>query len=95
MKIQKDEVTGCWELHFSESTFAHTENDWKQLLGDFNWKTYRVADINFEDDVMFGGKEFTFVLFGLGFRIRHNNLEDENMKELVGRAESVTKKQSK
>lgn len=77
-------------FHFGENTFAYIENDWRQLFrSGFNWKTYRVADIYYENDVMLGGKEFRFVVLGLGFCIRHNNPNNEKFKEIVDMVESA------
>lgn len=90
-----DEFDRAWYLHIGENTFAHIENDWPQLWGKYNWKTYRIADIYYEDDVMLGGHEFRFVLFGFGFRIRHNNPDNEKMKELENTAKELSKKSAR
>ncbi len=78
-------------LKFGKDSFAHFENDWPQIWGRYNWKTYRVADIYYEDDVMLGGHEFRFVLFGFGIRIRVNNPDHPGMKDLNDKADAAMK----
>lgn len=94
IKIERgdDEYDRTWYLNLGENTFAHLENDWVQLFGKHNWKTYRLADIYYENDVMLGGKEFRFVILGFGFRIRHNNPDNETMKEMIEKVDNLTAK---
>jgi hypothetical protein len=47
-------------------------NDWAQFHGTWNWYTFTLINIEFENDVMCHGYEFYFVILGLGFRIRYN-----------------------
>jgi hypothetical protein len=47
-------------------------NDWRQLVGSWNWYTFTLINIEFENDVMTHGYEFYFVILGLGIRIRYN-----------------------
>ena len=42
---------------------------WKK----YNWNTWQFINIEFENDIMCGAYEFTFVLFCCGFRIRIPN----------------------
>lgn len=93
--IEKDENGGATVYYLTKNTFAHFENDWGQLFGKYNWKTYRIAEIYYEDDVMLGGKEFIFVLLGFGFRIRHNNPDNKEMKRLTDIAEKLATKPNK
>lgn len=78
-----------WMLHIGDNAFAHLENDWPQIWGKYNWKTYRLAHIYYEDDVWLGGKELVFVLFGIGFRFRYNDPNNEKMKELDETVQSI------
>ena len=47
-------------------------NEWKQLLGGYNWYNITIVTIYLENDVMTHGYEFVFTLLGLGIRIRYN-----------------------
>ena len=47
-------------------------NNWKQLLGTWNWYTWTLIHVEFEKENMAYGFEFMFVLLGFGFRIRYN-----------------------
>lgn len=65
-----------WYLNFGESAFIHTINDWEQVFGKWNWYTFTLIKIEFENDTNFAqGIEFEFVLLGLGFRFRYNKPE--------------------
>lgn len=72
MRIEKDKYDNTYYLHLSENCFVHTQNDWKQIFGKWNWYTFHFAHIYFEKDIMTRGYEFEFILLGFGFRFRYN-----------------------
>lgn len=47
-------------------------NEWKQIIGKWNWYTFTFIEIYFENDKFTKGYEFQFMLLGLGVRIRYN-----------------------
>ena len=51
--------------------------DWSQLFQNCNWYTFRFCLIETEWDKMMGAIEGTFIIFGLGFRIRWQYTETE------------------
>ena len=53
-------------------------NDWAQLFGKWNWISYTLFTIDFENDRMTHGYEFRFILLGLGVMVRYNT--DEALK---------------
>ena len=65
--------------------------DWSQFFEKCNWYTFRVAFIELENDKIMGGVEMTFVLFGLGFRVRWNYTENEKVKEIKQAAQEFAK----
>lgn len=86
LKLERgSEFDKTWYLHIGKNTFAHLQNDWVQLFGKYNWKTYRLADIQYENDGMVDGWEVSFVLLGIGFRVRYNNPDGELMKDFEKR----------
>lgn len=54
-------------------------NDWKQLVGKWNWYTFTIVELYFENDKFTHGYEFVFTLLGLGIRIRYNT--DKALKQ--------------
>ena len=50
------------------------------LWKTYNWNTWQFINIEFENDIMCGAYEFTFVLMRCGFRIRIPH-ETEKSKE--------------
>lgn len=63
--------------------------DWSQFFEDCNWYTFRLAWIELEDDRLLGAYEFTFVLLGLGFRVRYNHTETETVKEIKSQVDAI------
>ncbi len=61
--------------------------EWSQFFRRDNWFTFHPVLLEFEDDRMMGGVEMTLVVFGLGFRIRYNYAQTEQVSEIVRRAE--------
>jgi len=47
-------------------------NEWKQLIGSWNWYTFTFINIEIENDLFTHGVEFLFIVLGFGFRIRYN-----------------------
>ena len=48
------------------------ENEYKQLIGGWNWYSFTFINIYFENDRWTHGYEFIFMVLGLGFRFRYN-----------------------
>lgn len=59
-------------INLTPQTFIETHNDWLQLFNTFNWYTFTLINIEFENDNFTHGYEFIFIILGLGFRVRHN-----------------------
>ncbi len=55
---------------------------WSQFLGGCNWYTFHPIKIEFEDDRTMGGIEITVVILGLGFRVRWNYTETDQVCEI-------------
>jgi hypothetical protein len=47
---------------------------------DYNWNTWQFINIEFENDIMCGAYEFTFVLLCCGIRIRIPHETDKSKK---------------
>lgn len=90
MKIKKEH--DIWYINFGEETLLQVRNEWNQLLNKHNWYSITFVEISFEKDDVCPGIEFVFMLFGLGFRFRHNfDMEStEQGKELKRRLDKVT-----
>ena len=71
-KFERDEYDKCWYLYLSENTFVHLINDWGKIFGKWNWYSFHILHVYVENDLMFPGFEFEFVVMGLGFRFRIN-----------------------
>lgn len=59
-------------INFTKDFFISSYNDWSQLFGKFNWYTFTLINIYFENDKWTGGINFEFIILGLGFRVRYN-----------------------
>jgi hypothetical protein len=72
LKLKKE--YGDWVLYLNkqQTAFIHSVNDWKQIIGKWNWYTFTFIEISAENDIMCPGFEFVFVICGLGLRYRHN-----------------------
>jgi len=72
MKITKDE--NGWMLTFDKegNSFICSINEWSQLCGKLNWYNFTLIEISAENDIIAPGYEFTFIILGLGFRLRIN-----------------------
>lgn len=63
-------------------------NEWSQLLHTYSWDTYTLVHIDFEVDRMVGGYDFTFIILGLGFTLRHNTQKGlDTMQQWIKEAE--------
>ena len=57
-------------------------NEWKQFFNkDDAWLTFTFILLEFENDYLFPGIEFTFMLLGLGFYFRINTEKYEKTNE--------------
>jgi|SRR5882672_4666051 len=45
---------------------------WSQFTSKNNWNIFNIINFEFEDDRIMGGLEATFIILGLGARIRFN-----------------------
>ena len=71
-------------LEFTEDLFVEFHCEWLQIFGKFNWYSFHVIHLYFENDAWAGGFEFTMYLLGFGVRLRWNydpsKLEDIKRK---------------
>jgi hypothetical protein len=61
----------------------------------FNWNTWQFINIEFENDIIMGGYEFTFVLFCCGLRIRiphETKKSKKNWEEINKNIQTFTEK---
>ena len=80
----KDKYTGL---------FVEFSQQWSQFFQFSNWYTFNLINIEFEHEPIFGGTEFTFVLFGFGIRIRYNYEETEEVKDIMERVDRINKEE--
>ena len=66
------------------------QNDWKQIIGKWNWYTFTVIELYFENDKWTHGYEAMFVLLGLGVRIRYNT--DKALEQFAEWDKEATKR---
>jgi len=64
--------------------------DWSQFFSPRNWYTFRFAFIEVEDDRCMGGLELTFILLGLGFRVRYNYAETEKVQGIQEQLKEIS-----
>lgn len=69
--------------------FIDVIEEWSQFFSSCNWYTFRPILIEFEDDRILGGVEFTLVVLGLGFRVRWNYSETNESKEILERVKQL------
>lgn len=56
-------------------------NEWTQLWEHNSaWYDFTLAEIKFENDIIMGGWEVNFIVFGLGFSWRYTHTETEHGK---------------
>jgi len=63
--------------------------EWSQLVKNHNWYTFHPMMIEFEDDRHMGGVEATIIVMGLGFRVRWNYAETDDLHEIKRQAAFV------
>lgn len=92
IRLKKDDVTRHWNLVFGKkgNTFIHATNDWAQfyclLTGKtkYNWYTFDIVKVYFENDIICPGFEVEIALLGIGLRFRHNrSWEDTEMQKRI------------
>jgi hypothetical protein len=69
--------------------FIDRIEEWSQFFEGCNWYTFHPIKIEIEDDRHLGGVEATFIILGLGFRVRWNYQETEEVQELLRRVEDI------
>lgn len=62
--------------------FIEWTEEWSQFAGGCNWYTFHPIVIEFEDDRIMGGIEATFIVLGLGFRLRWNYTVTEKVQRI-------------
>jgi hypothetical protein len=62
--------------------FVEWIEEWSQFFEPCNWRTFRVAKLELEDDRIMGGVEFTLILLGLGLRVRWNYASTETVEKI-------------
>lgn len=76
MRIKREPDLSYWYLEVNDHCFIEPRNDWDDVFALFrrahNWYNFRFAQIEFELDEVAPGFECTFILLGLGFRLRYN-----------------------
>lgn len=78
--MTEESYTG-WYFHWIEQ--------WSQFWDSCNWYTFHPIKLEIEDESHMGGWEVTFVLMGLGFRVRYNYQETEVVKGLKEQIERI------
>ena len=63
--------------------------DYSQFFDKCNWYTFRFAFIELENDAIMGAYELTFIILGLGIRIRWDHTETDEKRELRQRAREI------
>ena len=67
-------------------------NDWEQVFGKWNWYSFTIIQIYFENDIMCPGYEFECIILGLGFRIRINrSWEGTEIQKRIDEIKDVNK----
>lgn len=69
--------------------FVEFINQWHQFAPGYNWRTFHLIKIEFEDDRIMGGVEATFTFLGLGIRVRYNYVETDNVEEIKKAVEEI------
>ena len=64
--------------------------EWSQFAGGCNWYTFTPIKLEFEDDRHMGGVEVTAILLGLGFCIRWNHTETDEVRKLRSMVDDIT-----
>jgi hypothetical protein len=59
-------------INITPKLFLDLSTEWSQLFAKYNWYTFTLINIYFENDDMALGYEFVFTLVGFTLRIRYN-----------------------
>lgn len=59
-------------INITPKLFLDLSTEWSQLFGKYNWYSFTLINIYFENDDMTLGYEFVFTLLGFTLRIRYN-----------------------
>lgn len=57
--------------------------EWSQFFSICNWYTFHPFMFEIEDERSMGGIELTFIIMGLGFRIRYNYDQTEMVDDII------------
>lgn len=71
-----------WYFHFIEH--------WSQFFVPCNWRNFTFFELTFEDDTVMGGIEMTFVVLGIGTRIRYNHTRTELVDEIATMMDDIS-----
>lgn len=71
------------KLTDEKSWFIDWIEEYSQFFQECNWWTFHPAYIEFENDKIMGGIEATFIIAGLGLRVRWNHTITPEMQECV------------
>lgn len=63
--------------------------EWSQFGPDYNWRTFHPFNWEIEDDRVMGAVETTFILLGLGFRVRYTYAVTETMTKIKRQVEDI------
>lgn len=77
------------KLTADKNWFIEPIQQWSQLWETCNWYDYDLIWIRFENDIIMGGYEATFIILGLGFRWRWNHTVTEDMEYCLDAIESI------
>lgn len=72
-----------------KSWFIDWTNQWTQLWEKCNWYDFDLLWVRFENDMIMGGYEATFIVLGLGFRWRWNHTRTQQMEECERMVEEI------
>jgi len=59
-------------INITPKLFLDLSTEWSQLFGKYNWYSFTLIEIYFENDEFTGGYEFVATLFGFRLRVRYN-----------------------
>ncbi len=69
--------------------FVEWIEEWSQFLGGCNWYTFNLIKIEFEDERIMGGVETTWIILGLGIRVRWNYTITEDVSLIKEHLEEI------
>jgi len=59
-------------INITPKLFLDLSTEWSQLFGKYNWYSFTLISIYFENDKWIGSIEFVATLLGFTLRIRYN-----------------------